>query len=54
MDFPAIFACLDAHSNPAPLSVEIEFTKDGAKDIDEVDEAMAASAEYLRKAGFTL
>ena len=54
VDFPAIFACLDAHSNPAPLSVEIEFTKDGAKDIDEVDEAMAASAEYLRKAGFTL
>ena len=54
VDFPAIFASLDAHSNPAPLSVEVEFTKDGAKDISEIDEAMAASAEYLRKAGFTL
>ncbi|MBO8436937.1 MAG: sugar phosphate isomerase/epimerase [Spirochaetes bacterium] len=54
VDFPSIFRVLDKHSNPSMLSVEIEFTKEGAKNIEEVNEAMKKSARYLQSQGFEL
>ena len=43
----------DAH-NMSPYSIEIEFTQAGAKDLAEVNEAVADSAAYLRAQGFEL
>ena len=54
VDFPAIFSVLSSHANPSPLSVEIEFTKSGPGNREEVDKAVMTSADYLRKAGFEL
>ena len=54
VDFPRIFEVLRASGNESPLSVEIEFTQAGARDVHEVDEAMRASAAYLVSQGFAL
>ena len=54
VDFPKLFSILDLHDNASPLSIEIEFTKDGAKDIDEVNRAVRDSADYLMRLGYTL
>jgi len=54
VDFPMIFEKLDRAGNNCPLSVEIEFTQDGPKDLAEVDEAMQTSAAYLTAHGFSL
>ena len=54
IDFPAIFALLANAGNESPLSVEIEFTQAGPKDLAEVDAAMWQSARYLEAQGFTL
>ena len=54
VDFPKLFSILDLHDNVSPLSIEIEFTKDGAKDIDEVNRAVRDSADYLMRLGYTL
>ena len=54
VDFPAVFGVLEREGNDSPVSVEIEFTQAGAKDVAEVDEAMRASAAYLVKCGLTL
>lgn len=52
--FEEIFSMLEQTGNASPLSVEIEFTADGAKDLDEVNEAVRLSAAYLQAHGFTL
>lgn len=54
VDFDAIFKKLEAARNPAPLSVEIEFTQAGPKDLAEIDAAVKTSAEYLKAHGFAL
>ncbi|HNW86688.1 MAG TPA: sugar phosphate isomerase/epimerase family protein [Candidatus Limiplasma sp.] len=54
VDFPRIFDVLAKADNRSPLSVEIEFTQAGLKDLAEVDEAMLQSARYLKAQGFTL
>ena len=54
VDFPSIFRVLDENDNPSMLSVEIEFTKEGAKNIEEVNDAMKKSARYLERLGFVL
>lgn len=54
VDFPMIFEKLDRAGNNCPLSVEIEFTKEGPADPAEVDRAVLKSAEYLTKHGFRL
>jgi sugar phosphate isomerase/epimerase len=54
VDFPALFAVLDKAANRSPLSIEIEFTKEGAKDIGEVNRAVQDSAAYLKGLGYTL
>lgn len=52
--FPTIFSLLDETGNDAPLSLEIEFTKDGAGSLEKVDRAVRESAIYLQKLGYTL
>lgn len=54
VDFPRIFEVLRQAGNQSPFSVEVEFTQAGPKDLAEVDEALLASARYLRAQGFTL
>ncbi|HNX61066.1 MAG TPA: sugar phosphate isomerase/epimerase family protein [Candidatus Limiplasma sp.] len=54
IDFPGIFSVLRQAGNESPLSVEIEFTQAGPRDVTEVDRAVADSAAYLTAHGFTL
>ena len=54
MDFPALLRVLDEYDNLSPLSIEIEFTQQGARDLDEVNQAVRDSAEYLTRLGYVL
>ena len=54
MDFPRFFGELEAAGNNSPLSIEIEFTAKGPKDLNEVNQAVRDSAAYLLAQGFTL
>lgn len=54
IDFPMIFKLLSDNGNQAPFSIEIEFTQAGPKDLDEINQAVKTSYEYLRSAGFEL
>lgn len=54
VNFPAIFENLKKANNNAPFSIEIEFTPEGAGSLDAVNEAVRASAEYLKAQGFVL
>ena len=51
---PSVFNILEEHNNAATLCVEIEFTPEGPKDINEVDKAVEDSARYLNSLGFKL
>ena len=51
---PAIFEELKAAGNDSPLSIEIEFTPEGAGSLAAVDQAVADSAAYLTANGFEL
>jgi sugar phosphate isomerase/epimerase len=51
VDFPGIFALLDKAQNNSPMSIEIEFTKDGPKDLTEVNQAVRDSYDYLAGLG---
>ena len=39
---------LDKAGNNCPMSIEIEFTKDGSKDLAEVNKAVKESYDYLK------
>ena len=54
IDFPRLFRILEENRNACPLSVEIEFTQAGAKDVSEVDRAVLDSAAFLKAQGFEL
>ncbi len=54
VDFPRLFAELKEANNDSPMSIEIEFTPAGPKDIAEVNQAVRDSAEYLQAHGFVL
>ena len=47
IEFEKVFKILDENNNNCPLSIEIEFTEKGAKDIDEVYRALVDSYSYL-------
>lgn len=47
INFPKIFDILEKNNNNCPMSIEIEFTEKGAKDIDEVYRALVVSFSYL-------
>jgi len=54
IDMPMIFEILNNNKNMCPCSIEIEFTKDGPKNLDEVNQAVKTSYEYLKSYGFEL
>ena len=54
VNFPLLLSDLDEANNTSPLSLEIEFTAKGAKDLKEVDDAVKTSAEYLKGLGYKL
>ena len=54
VDFPAIFKLLDEAGNDCPLSIEIEFTDAGSKDVDEVNQAVSDSYKYLKGLGLEI
>ena len=49
-----IIDILKQNNNSSCLSVEIEFTPEGVKDIDEVNQAVKDSADYLSQLGLKL
>jgi sugar phosphate isomerase/epimerase len=54
VDFPMIFEKLKAAKNNCPFSIEIEFTKEGPKNLEEIHQAVRDSYHYLKTQGFTL
>lgn len=54
LDFPSVFRILEEDGNMCPFSVEIEFTKEGPRDLAEINKAVKTSAEYLTQAGFEI
>lgn len=52
--FDDIFNILNKHNNNSLLCAEIEFTKEGPKDIVEINQAVLDSANYLKEKGFIL
>lgn len=54
IDFNMILEKLEKANNNCPLSIEIEFTSDGAKDLDEINNAVKDSYEYLSKLGLDI
>jgi Sugar phosphate isomerases/epimerases len=54
IDFPHILAMLKRAGNDCPMSIEIEFTKAGPKDLAEVNQAVRDSAVYLRGLGLEI
>ncbi|MBP3655266.1 MAG: sugar phosphate isomerase/epimerase [Clostridia bacterium] len=54
VDFPEFFRRLEQKGNNSPFSIEIEFTAAGPKDLEEVNQAVRDSADYLRAQGYTL
>ncbi len=51
VDFPAIFDMLNKAGNSCPLSIEIEFTQAGPRDLAEVNSAVQESYKYLMGLG---
>ena len=54
VNFPKIFENLENNKNACPFSIEIEFTKEGPKDIAEVNQAVLDSYQYLKEKGFDI
>lgn len=48
-----IFSLLDEADNNAPLSIEIEFTQEGPKDVNEVHQALKTSKAFLERYGYS-
>lgn len=54
IDFPKILAMLKRAGNDSPMSIEIEFTKAGPKDLAEVNQAVCDSVVYLQGLGLEI
>ncbi|WP_206459036.1 sugar phosphate isomerase/epimerase family protein [Anaerovorax sp. IOR16] len=54
VDFPMVFKQLEKAKNGCPFSIEIEFTAEGPKNLDEINQAVKDSYEYLKALGFEL
>lgn len=52
--FKDIFKILQDNNNTSTLSVEIEFTEKGVNDVNEVNQALIDSANYLKSLGLNL
>jgi sugar phosphate isomerase/epimerase len=54
VDFAAILGLLEKTHNNCPLSIEIEFTQAGPRDLAEINQAVLDSAAYLKKLGMEI
>lgn len=54
IDFKMVIDKLEKANNYCPLSIEIEFTKSGPKDLDEVNQAVKDSYDYLKYLGLEI
>mgnify|MGYP000985131371 CR=1 FL=1 len=54
IDFKMVLEKLEKANNNCPLSIEIEFTSGGAKDLDEINKAVKGSYNYLRNLGLEI
>lgn len=54
IDFEKFILVLDENNNQAPMSIEIEFTENGPKDIEEINDAIRTSKKYLEKLGYKI
>jgi sugar phosphate isomerase/epimerase len=54
VDFPMIFRKLEASDNKCPVSIEIEFGPGGSRGLEEVNEAVRVSYEYLSDIGVNI
>lgn len=54
VNFPMIFRKLGEARNACPLSIEIEFTQEGPRDLEEVNESVRHSRDYLEKLGMAV
>ena len=54
IDFRMVIDKLEKAKNNCPLSIEIEFTQEGAKDLDEVNQAVRDSYNYLKSLGLDI
>lgn len=54
VNFPAILDMLNQAGNYCPMSIEIEFTKAGPKDLAEVNQAVRDSYDYLKGLGLEI
>jgi sugar phosphate isomerase/epimerase len=54
VDFPMIFRKLDDARNGCPLSIEIEFGPEGSMDVEEANESVRRSRDYLEKIGMAV
>lgn len=54
VDFPEIFNLLDQAGNNSPVSIEIEFTQAGSKNLAEVNKAVQDSSDYLKSLGWKI
>lgn len=54
IDFKMIIDKLEKANNNCPFSIEIEFTKYGAKNLDEVNKAVKDSYDYLKSLGLDI
>ena len=54
IDMPMIFEIIEKNKNLCPLSIEIEFTRVGPRNLEEVNKAVKSSYEYLAAHGFEI
>lgn len=54
IDFEALFEILKENDNNSPFSIEIEFEEDGPSDLEEVNQAVKDSYDFLKEAGFEI
>ncbi len=54
VNFARILEILDAAGNDSPLSIEIEFTSAGPKDLAEINQAVKTSYDYLKSLGLEI
>ncbi len=54
VDFPHLLRILEKAGNDSPLSIEIEFTSTGSKNLAEVNRAVKDSYDYLKSLGLEI
>ncbi|TDO85921.1 sugar phosphate isomerase/epimerase [Halanaerobium saccharolyticum] len=54
INFKPLFEILEKNDNNSPFSIEIEFEEEGPSDLEEVNQAVKDSYDFLKEAGFKI